>query len=275
MFDAIPAYAHMTLPSKSQRELLVVMPVFNEEAAVEKVVGEWLAELKQRTNDFVLLAINDGSTDGSARVLDKLQSEANGKLQVLHQENHGHGQTCLKGYRHAIEHGFAYVMQIDSDWQCDPRFFCDVWSQRGEFDVIYGQRIGRDDGWRRSLASFVLKIVVWLRTGALCTDPNVPYRLMRAKILPPVLARIPSNFFLANVALAVLLRRDKSLRHGCVPIHFRDRFGGQPVVPMGQFFYRARQLIQQLGQLKLSPTKNQSVVHPTAGRVVGSADECR
>jgi dolichol-phosphate mannosyltransferase len=248
-FDASPSHAHMTIPSRNQRELLVVMPVYNEEAAVEKVAREWLEEIERWTKDFVLLAINDGSKDGTARVLDKLQAESGGKLQALHRENRGHGQSCLQGYRHAIDQKFSYVMQIDSDWQCDPRFFYEVWSRRGEFDVIYGKRVRRDDGWRRVVASWVLKAVVWLRSGTLCADPNVPYRLMRTEILPPTLGKIPADFFLANVALAVLLRREKKLRHGCVPIHFRDRYGGQPTVRMGQFGFRARQLIKQLGQL--------------------------
>jgi len=74
---------------------------------------------------------------------------------------------------------------------------------RDEYDVIYGQRVRRDDGWRRVLAGSLLKFVVLLRSRVLCADPNVPYRLMHTEILPAVLGNIPSDFYLANVALAV------------------------------------------------------------------------
>ena len=144
-------------------------------------------------------------------------------------------------------------MQIDSDWQCDPRFFGELWSRRHTFDVIYGRRVRRDDGRRRQFASFVLKLLVRLRTGARCVDPNVPYRLMRTSVLPLAIDRIPADFFLANVALAVLLARESQLRHGTVPIHFRNRDGGSPSVRLGQFVFRARQLSRQLGQLGAAP----------------------
>jgi glycosyltransferase involved in cell wall biosynthesis len=235
------------------------MPVYNEEAAIQRVVREWVEELAHRSADFTVLVINDGSKDTTEAELRKLQAEIGNSLQVINRENRGHGQTCLEGYRYAIEHHYDFVMQIDSDWQCDPRFFHEVWSRRNQFDVIYGKRVRRDDGWRRILASWILKFVVLMRCRTLCVDPNVPYRLMRTKILPMFLPRIPSDFFLANVALAVLLKRERSVQHGTVPIHFRDRYGGQPAVRMSQFGFRARQLIRQLGELdkpSMKPASN-------------------
>jgi glycosyltransferase involved in cell wall biosynthesis len=240
----------MTTAQSNGRQLVIVIPAFNEEESISKVILEWNEEVSRWTPHFLLLVINDGSTDGTQRTLEELTTVAKLRLQVIHRENRGHGQTCLQGYRWAIEKGFPYVMQIDSDWQCDPRFFNDVWSQRTDYDVIYGQRVQRDDGFRRTLASSLLKFVVLLRSGALCTDPNVPYRLMRTAILPPILAKIPSDFFLANVALAILLKRAPGLRHGRVPISFRDRYGGQPRVRLSQFGFRALQLIRQLGTLR-------------------------
>lgn len=120
---------------------------------------------------------------------------------------------------------------------------------RDDFDIIYGNRTNRDDGWKRSFASWILKMVVFTRSGALCVDPNVPYRLMRVETLPKHLAKIPPDFFLANVALAVLLRRSRDVKHGSVRIGFRKRLGGQPKVRLGQFGGRARELVRQLGQL--------------------------
>jgi hypothetical protein len=74
----------------------------------------------------------------------------------------------------------------------------------------------------------------------------VPYRLMRTARLQKVVDRIPPEFFLANIALAVLLRRDHSWRHGSVRIGFRERFGGEPSVPFRKFGVRASELHRQL-----------------------------
>ena len=230
-------------------ELLIVMPVYNEQASVRKVVLEWFHELQNWTENFTILAINDGSQDASHLILRRLAEQLGSRLQILDQTNKGHGQSCLSGYREACRRQIPYVFQIDSDGQCDPQYFFRFWRDRESYDVIYGQRVRREDGCRRVLASYALRSTLLWIAQANCIDANVPYRLMRTARLLPVLDRIPSDFHLANVALAVLLRRDASWRHASVPIRFRERYGGEPSVRLGKFGEKARELHIQLRQL--------------------------
>lgn len=230
-------------------DLMIIMPVYNEQASVRKVVMEWTQEVANWTEAYVFLAINDGSTDGTRAILTRLQEQIGPRLEIVDQENMGHGQTCLKGYRLAVERGIPFVLQIDSDGQCDPQYFFRLWRNRERYEVIYARRAKRDDGIRRIVASIILKGVLFLSTGAWCVDANVPYRLMRTSILPPFLERIPRTFFLANVALAVLLRMDRGVRHGQTPIRFRERYGGEPKVPMNRFLSKAIELVRQLRAL--------------------------
>jgi glycosyltransferase involved in cell wall biosynthesis len=230
-------------------ELMIVMPVYNEEASVRKVVMEWFQEIVNWTENFVFLAIDDGSTDRTPEVLSRLREQLGPRLEILTQENRGHGQTCLHGYRVALERQPAWVLQIDSDGQCDPQFFFRFWQKRHASDMVYGHRTRREDGWRRVIASIVLKWTICLTSGVWCVDASVPYRLMRTPVLAAVLPRIPENFFLANVAVAVLLRREGGVRHSAVPIRFRERFGGEPSVPLRMFGSRAVELVRQLRSL--------------------------
>jgi len=230
-------------------EIILVMPVYNEQASVRKVVMEWFQEIENWTEQFVFLAINDGSTDGTALILKRLEQQLGERFQVLHNKNQGHGQSCLEGYRIACERGIPYVFQIDSDGQCDPQYFFKFWRQREKCDVIYGSRKRRDDGWRRVVASMVLRLTLLAITRSNCIDANVPYRLMRTTHLAPKVKRVANDFFLANVALAVLLRRDKSWRQGVVPIHFRERYGGEPSVRLAKFGQKAMELTSQLKRL--------------------------
>ncbi len=115
--------------------------------------------------------------------------------------------------------------------------------------MIYGVRKKRDDGWRRVLASRVLKLTLALTSGVHCVDANVPYRLLRTSALDRFVNKIPSDFSLANVALAVLMRKDRSIRHGTVPIHFRERYGGEPSVAISKFGSKAGELVRQLREL--------------------------
>jgi dolichol-phosphate mannosyltransferase len=228
---------------------MIIMPVYNEEASVRKVVMEWFQEVENWTEDFVFLAINDGSKDNTPKILERLREQLGARFETHEQTNRGHGQTCLEGYRQACARNARYVFQIDSDGQCDPQYFFRLWRMRRQFDVIYGRRWRRDDGWRRYFASYVLRFVLLITTGAWCEDPNVPYRLMKIEILTKPLEFIPASFSLANVALAVILKRNRNIRHGSVAIHFRERYGGEPCVVLSQFGFKAFELIRQLRSL--------------------------
>ena len=251
----MPEWVSGTLPDSTLfvsvfPELLVVMPVFNEQVAVSKVVREWFPTLEAATPNFSLLALNDGSTDGTLAALHALRAELGPRLEILDRPNRGHGQSCLQGYRIALERGAPFVFQIDSDGQCDPQFFDAFWQRREHCDVLYGHRVRRDDGRARAVVSAVERAFLLLFFGVNCVDANVPYRLMRTRVLAPALARIPSTFRLGNIALAVLLRKDPPVRHGSVPIHFRARDGGEPTVRLTGFVPKALELYRQLRALR-------------------------
>lgn len=235
--------------SDAKPELMVVMPVFNEQASLRKVVTEWFQELENWTEDFTFLIIDDGSKDKTCEVLEKLKCQFGPRLEILSRENRGHGQSCLQGYALALQREIPWVLQIDSDGQCDPQYFFRLWRIREKFDVIYGHRVARDDGWRRVVASAILRYTLLLSCGVYCIDANVPYRLMKTKILENVLPRVPPDFFLANIALAVYLRKNPTVRQSHIPIHFRERYGGEPSVALGKFGDKASELVKQLRKL--------------------------
>lgn len=225
------------------------MPVFNEERAVEGTVREWLPVLRKHVPQFYLLAIDDGSTDSTPAILSQLASEFPDSLRLMRHSNIGHGQTCLRGYRQAFAIGASWVFQIDSDGQCDPQYFPAVWAQRDRFDVIYGVREVRHDGLRRVFASGILRWSMKIAFRVRCPDTNVPYRLIKTAVLTSYLGTIPPTFVLANVALATLMSRDPEISEGTIPIHFRERAGGEPSVPLWKFGFRAAQLFYQTAQM--------------------------
>ena len=236
----------------STPELLLVMPVYNEQASVRKVVMEWVQEVENWTENFLFLAIDDGSKDDTLKLLKRLQEQLGSRMEIRTRENRGHGQTCLEGYRISSERKIPYVFQFDSDGQCDPQYFFRFWRDRDKYDVIYGKRTHRDDGWRRVLASIVLRFSLLVWSGVNCVDANVPYRLMRTKMITKELEKIQPDFHLSNIALAVLLRKNRSIRQGVVPIHFRERYGGEPNVPITKFGEKALELKRQLKRLTLN-----------------------
>ena len=126
---------------------------------------EWVQEVENWTENFLFLAIDDGSRDDTLKLLKRLQEQLGSRMEIHTRENRGHGQTCLEGYRIASERKIPFVFQFDSDGQCDPQYFFRFWRDRDKYDVIYGKRTHRDDGWRRVLASIVLRFSLLASSG--------------------------------------------------------------------------------------------------------------
>jgi len=226
-------------------ELALLIPVYNEQAAILPVLREWREALSRSVGagKFRILVIDDGSTDGTPSVLGGLDWP---ELQVHRHTNRGHGQSCLAGYLEVEKAGIPYVFQIDSDGQCDPVFFPKIWELRDDEVSIYGRRTSRDDGQARRLISSVLRFSLRLARGSRLNDANVPYRLYRSDRAAAAARRVPADFSLANIAVALLLEPE-GFRE--IPIHFRDRIGGEPTVRWWGFATKAIQLHRSLRRL--------------------------
>jgi glycosyltransferase involved in cell wall biosynthesis len=219
-------------------KLWVVLPTYNEGAVAEAAVREWTRAVRAVVPRATFCIVDDGSTDDTPAVLARVAREGS-DLHVLRQANAGHGQACVAGYRAALDGGAGWVLQIDSDGQCDARHFADLWAVRDSAPAVIGHRRRRSDGLRRTLISRLLAVVVWVASGRRLRDANSPYRLMRADVLAASLPRIPPGVYLANVLLAVDLAGHTRIRW--VDVGFRARARPTAIRP-GYFLTQARGL---------------------------------
>ena len=83
-----------------KKRLGIVIPVYNEEDIIEKVIYDWLTVAK-KFNGFLII-INDGSTDNSIKILEKLK-KINNRVLVINKKNSGHGPTVYMGYKIALK----------------------------------------------------------------------------------------------------------------------------------------------------------------------------
>ena len=115
--------------------LYVVMPAYNEEKNIEKVVRSWHAVIEKVDKTARLLIVDDGSKDDTYNIIWDLQRELP-QLEFQYKENSGHGATVLFAYEYAIARGATYIFQTDSDGQTNPEEFLAFWEQREKYDMI-------------------------------------------------------------------------------------------------------------------------------------------
>ena len=205
-------------------KLTVVLPVYNEEKSIELVIKEWMQVLQLEVPDqFRILVVDDGANDTTPEILKRLQREF-GSLIHFRKENSGHGDSCLVGYKKAIELQTDWVLQIDSDYQCDPTFFNEFWAATKNSKVIMGRRVKRLDGLHRLAVTKMISLWLFFCTGRYCPDPNVPYRLVEANYLLHLIRNCPS-LQLTNSYLSYKMMENQSIHW--IKICFRERLYGK------------------------------------------------
>jgi glycosyltransferase involved in cell wall biosynthesis len=243
------ALVPMNARSQHAPELAVVMPIYNEEASISAVVGEWFDCLRIVCPNFVIFAIDDGSTDDTRKILASLEDELGSRLRILSKTNSGHGPSCREGYEIALASGAEWIFQTDSDGQCDPVFFHTLFQDRSRYDCIFGYRRSRDDGVARKLISCCCRLFVWFASGSYLKDPNVPYRLLRAGVLRKALRRVPADSDLQNIGLSVALNWQPAVRWKYFPIHFRARRSGKSCINYSKIMRTALELLRDLRRI--------------------------
>jgi glycosyltransferase involved in cell wall biosynthesis len=224
-------------------KIAIVMPVFNEEKNIYKELNKWLVKFKFLNLEyFKFIVINDGSTDNTLVELKKFKSKK--KIQIFNFRNSGHGNSCLKGYKIALKENFEWILQIDSDGQCDPRYLGDFLKLTKKNDCIFGHRVSRDDGIIRLLLSKIFSLVIFLKKGVYIKDMNVPYRLMHKNILRKNLSLIPKKITLKNAYLTFLINRNTKIKY--VPINFLNRSFGKSNYNLSSMFLQLTNFIKNI-----------------------------
>lgn len=115
-------------------KLLVIIPAFNEEKTIGKVIGGVPKDLPLDTS---ILVVDDGSSDRTAEI-----AMDNGAEVISFKRNRGLARAFRRGVNHALTKGADVVVNLDADGQHDPRYIKDLISPilKGEADLVVGSR---------------------------------------------------------------------------------------------------------------------------------------
>jgi glycosyltransferase involved in cell wall biosynthesis len=201
---------------------LIVMPALNEEESVAAVV----AEVFEYLPGVHCLVVDDGSTDRTAD-----EARAAGATVAQLAVNLGVGGAMRVGFRYALENGFDYVVQVDSDGQHDPRSVIDLLNELDDADIALGARFaGEGDyvvtGPRRWAMVVLARSISYLAKSTL-TDTTSGFRASGPRAVRLFAAHYPAEYLGDTIESLVI-----AARAGCVirqvPVSMRARAGGVP-----------------------------------------------
>lgn len=162
------------------KKVFVIIPAYNEERNIDKVVGG----IKRTLGQVEVVVINDGSSD---RTEEKALS--GGATVINHFFNMGYGVALQTGYKYAFRNGADYLVQIDGDGQHNPKDIPKVLKLvvDGKSDLVVGSRfLGKCDYQIPLIRRLGMKFFggfASLITGKKVTDPTSGFQAMNRKVL--------------------------------------------------------------------------------------------
>jgi dolichol-phosphate mannosyltransferase len=212
----------------------LILPTYNEAENIRAIVSASAEVLAGAAPDgFRILVVDDGSPDGTGTIADGMAAEHEW-LQVLHrQEKNGIGPAYLAGFRHALDRGAGYVMEMDSDFSHDPADLARLLAAaRGDADLALGSRYvpgGGVSDWgllRRFISEGGSTYARWV-LGLKVRDLTGGFKCFRREVLEAIhFDGVRSRGYAFQVELTYRAVR-AGFRVVEVPIVFRDRQQGQ------------------------------------------------
>ncbi len=201
--------------------LSVVIPVYNEVTT--------LAEVIERVRDCgvptEIVIVDDGSTDGTRDLLDKLRGESDLQI-IFHERNQGKGAALRTGFQAAT--GTAIIIQ-DADLEYDPaefRFLVQPIAE-DQADVVYGSRFSGNNRqvfryWHAQGNWFLTTLSNWF-TNLSLTDMETCYKVFRREVLQTIAPTLREKRFGIEPEMTAKVARLKGVRISERPISYQGR----------------------------------------------------
>lgn len=167
------------------RELSVFFPAYNEETNIERTVKKAIGVSEKIAPKWEIIVVNDGSTDKTGKIVEKLiKAEPRIKM-ITHTPNRGYGAALKSGLYNSCYEWIAYT---DADGQFDfaeiTKFFEAQRQMRA--DAVIGYYLKRAVPFYRILGSKLWELALFLLFGLKVKDIDCGFKLLRKKVIDEI-----------------------------------------------------------------------------------------
>ncbi len=197
---------------------LIAIPAYNE----EQNLGAVLDRVRAAGGPEDVLVVDDGSKDATARV-----AREHGANVHTHEVNRGYKGALQTGLRHALDHGYDYIVFIDADGQHDPKFVAALRARAMEPDgpdLVIGSRFIQDQGYQAPLGRRLgMAVFSWLTLvgGRRIYDTTSGFKLLRRRAIEVIIGQ-RFNDFHAEMLIFCLLA-GLTIEEVPIVVHERER----------------------------------------------------
>ena len=215
-------------PGLPDRQVSVVVPVYNEENAILDTCRRLRETLATTGWTWEVICVNDGSKDGSSAVLRTLEGVPNMVI-VEHDINRGYGASLKTGIRKAQ---YPWIAIIDADGTYSMEALVSLLGSTEKYDMVVGSRTGPNVKYSpiRRIPKFFLRRIASFLAGSPIPDMNSGLRLFRRDIVQRFFPILSDRFsFTTSITMAFLTSGYQVL---FVPIDYSERVGKSKIRPI-------------------------------------------
>ena len=156
----------------------MVFPVHNEAFIIEQTLRDYVAELSGRIADLEFIVAEDGSTDDTRVILERLARELPIRL-FIGGERKGYQRAGIDAIGHATK---PWIFAVDSDYQFAAIDFWALEPHRGAYDIVLGIKSPRRDPFYRIFLSWCYNRLLKLVFDVPYDDMDTGFRLFRRSV---------------------------------------------------------------------------------------------
>jgi glycosyltransferase involved in cell wall biosynthesis len=172
-----------------------VLPAYNEERVIGDTATTVAAALAELTDDYEVIAVNDGSRDATRQVVEALSAENSRIRCVSHTVNRGYGAALATGFSSATK---DLIFLTDGDKQFDPRELRRFLPHIEHADLVIGYRAPRMDPLMRRINGWGWNLVVRLLFGYVARDVDCAFKLFRRSVWQSMVVKSTGATFSAE-----------------------------------------------------------------------------
>ncbi len=218
------------------RKLSVVIPAFNEAAALRETLAAVVHGLPTALDDAEVVVIDDGSTDSTAEVVREAARRDRRVRSVAYPHNAGKGRALRIGLSSARH---EWVLLLDADHQVRIDELAPLMGRPVPADAVIGYRTGRRDGPARGLMSLAYRSLVRWALAPEARDVGCPFKLIRRDVVRAL--PLTSEGFLIDAEIVHRLR-NRAVRTLEIPVAWHARARGRSTI-------RGRHVLELLREL--------------------------
>ncbi len=202
-------------------------PCYNDGGTIASMVLSALVALREVTDDYEVIVVDDAGQDYAPLILDELARKYPQEVRIIrHPRNRGYGGALRSGFAAATK---EWIFYTDGDAQYNPLELKDlVAALRDGVDVVNGYKVDRSDPWIRKVIGRVYHHGVRLLFGFHLRDVDCDFRLLRRDIFDHIALESSHG----TICLEMVKKmQDAGYRFAEVPVHHYHRAYGR-----SQFF---------------------------------------